>query len=126
MTVIIPATLMSIDGIDFEDWAVRGIKMSLQPIDNGELVRDCNGNLRDITIDSHRKYAISISCTDQDAPILTNVWRGKQIELSCIPGLGVDNNTGGTLTINALVTGWTTNRDEYGASTDWQLDAEQI
>lgn len=121
-----PATLLQIDEIEFEDWAVRGISMSLEPIANGELARDCNGDLVDLTLESHRKYAIGIQCTDNDAPVFTDVWPGKEITITCVPGLGVENTTEGVLVLTCLVTGWHTNRDEYPCDSAWELNAEQV
>ena len=37
-------TLLAIDGIDFSQYAVRGITMTLEPIDQAaSLARDCRG-----------------------------------------------------------------------------------
>ena len=48
---LMPAhTLLSIDAIDFSQWAVRGITMTLEPIDQAAaLARDCRGILADIS-----------------------------------------------------------------------------
>lgn len=120
------STLLSIDGIELSEWATRGISMTLRPL-GGELARDVNGNLVDLTLDEHRKYAASVRCTDHEAPVLTNVWPGKQLVVELIPGLGVTNDTAEErLTLTMMVTSWETNRDEPEADTAWSIDLEEV
>jgi hypothetical protein len=119
-------TLLAIDGIDFSQFAVRGITMTLAPIDQAtNLARDCRGALADISAEQFRQYTVSITCTDHEAPELTDVWPGQDITITCIPGLGVSNTTGDVLTILAKVTAWNTSRDEWAAEVAWTLEAEQ-
>ena len=121
-----PYTLLSIDAIDFSDPAVRGITMTLEPIDQAAaLARDCRGDLADISLAQFRQYKVSITCTDHEVPELTDVWPGQDITIVCIPGLGASNTTGDVLTILAKVTKWNTSRDEWAAEIAWQLEAEQ-
>ena len=121
-----PYTLLSIDGIDFSQYAVRGITMTLTPIQQAaSLRRDCRGDLADVSIAQFRQYAVSITCTDHEVPELTDVWPGKDITIACIPGLGSSNTTGDVLTILAKVTAWDTSRDEWAAEIQWKLSAEQ-
>jgi hypothetical protein len=118
-------TLLAIDGIDFSQYAVRGITMTLAPIDQAKNVaRDCRGVLADISVEQFRQYKVTITCTDHEAPELTDVWPGMDITITCIPGLGEDI-TGPPLTILAKVTSWNTSRDEWAAEVAWQLEAEQ-
>jgi hypothetical protein len=122
-------TLLAIDGISFSDYAVRGISMTLTPIDQAKnLARDCRGVLVDISLAQFRQYKVSISCTDFEAPELTDIWPGTDITIQCIPGLGVTNDTDDTvLTILAKVTSWNTSKDEgwNGAEVAWVIEAEQ-
>jgi hypothetical protein len=119
-------TLLSIDGIDFLPWAVRGITMTLAPIDQAKNVaRDCRGQLADISVAQFRQHKISITCTDHEAPAFTDVWPGTDITITCIPGLGAVNGAGDVLTILAKVTSWNTSRDEWAAEVAWTLEAEQ-
>jgi len=118
-------TLLAIDDIDFSQYAVRGITMTLEPIAQAaSLARDCRGELVDISVAQFRQYKVSISCTDHEAPELVDVWPGQDITITCIPGLGEDI-TGDPLTILAKVTAWNTSRDEWAAEVAWQLEAEQ-
>jgi hypothetical protein len=119
-------TLLTIDGIDFSDYAVRGITMTLAPIDQAaNLARDCRGALADISLEQFRQYKVTITCTDHEAPVLTDIWPGQDITIACIPGLGAANGTDDVLTILAKVTSWNTSRDEWAAEVAWQLEAEQ-
>ena len=119
-------TLLAIDNIDFSQYAVRGITMTLQPIEQAKQVaRDCRGALADISLAQFRQFKVSITCTDHEAPELTDIWPGQDITITCIPGLGAANTTGDVLTILAMVTAWNTSRDEWAAQVAWQLEAEQ-
>ena len=119
-------TLLSIDDIDFSPYAVRGITMTLEPIEQAAaLARDCRGMLADISLAQFRQYKVSISCTDHEAPELTDVWPGQDITITCIPGLGAANGSGDVLTILAKVTAWNTSRDQWAAEVAWELQAEQ-
>ena len=122
-----PYTLLTIDDIDFSSYAVRGITMTLAPIDQAKaLARDCRGVLADISVEQFRQFKVSITCTDHEAPVLTDVWPGQNVTITCIPGLGVSNTTGeDVLTILAKVIAWNTSRDEWAAEVAWTLEAEQ-
>jgi len=121
-------TLLAIDGIDFSQYAVRGITMTLAPIDQAKaLARDCRGELADISLAQFRQHKVTISCTDHEVPKLTGVWPGMDVTITCIPGLGVSSvpSPDDVLTILAKVTSWNTSRDEWAAEVAWQLEAEQ-
>jgi hypothetical protein len=121
-----PYTLLAIDGIDFSQYAVRGITMTLEPIDQAAaLARDCRGDLADLSLAQFRQHKVSITCTDHEVPELTDVWPGQDITITCIPGMGAANTTGDVLIILAKVTKWNSSRDEWAAEIAWQLEAEQ-
>jgi hypothetical protein len=89
------------------------------------VARDCRGALADISVAQFRQYKVTVTCTDHEAPELTDVWPGQDVTITCIPGLGAANTTGDVLTILAKVTTWNTSRDEWAAEVAWQLEAEQ-
>jgi hypothetical protein len=121
-----PYTLLAIDGIDFSQYAIRGVTMTLAPIDQAaNMARDCRGALADISVAQFRQYKVTVTCTDHEVPELTDIWPGQDITITCIPGLGVPNSTDGQLIIPAKVTSWNTSRDEWAAEVAWQLEAEQ-
>ena len=122
-----PTTLLSINGINFSDWATRGITMTLAPIGSGDLRRDVNGTLRDLTLAQFRKYKTSIKCSDQEAPTFDTIWKGSVIEVTCIPELGVGgDDTDGVLTMFMMVEDWEVSRDEYECECGWSLSALEI
>jgi hypothetical protein len=119
-------TLLSIDGVDFSQWAVRGLTMTLTPIQQAaNLARDCRGELVDISLEQFRQHKISISCSDHEVPELSGIWPGQDIIVTCIPGLGASNGTDDVLTILCKVTAWDVSRDEWAAEATWKLEAEQ-
>lgn len=120
-------TLLSIDDIDFSDYSVRGLTVKLNPIGSGELARDVNGGLHDLTLPQFRKYRAVISCSDHEAPPFTDVWRGQTVTVTFIPEVGVTNDTSETtLTISMMVDEWDTSRDEYDAQTSWSLSLVEV
>lgn len=101
--------------------------MTLAPIGSGDLRRDVNGTLRDLTLTQFQKYRITIKCSDQEAPTFDNIWKGKVIIVTCIPELGVAaDDTDGVLTMFMMVDEWETSRDEYEVETGWSLSAIEI
>jgi hypothetical protein len=121
-----PYTLLAIDDIDFSQYAVRGITMTLEPIEQAaNVARDCRGALADISVAQFRQHKVTISCTDHEVPELTDVWPGQDITITCIPGLGAANSSDDVLVILAKVTAWNTSRDEWAAEVAWSLEAEQ-
>lgn len=123
-----PTTLLSIDGLDFSDYAVRGITCTLRPDQAGSLERDWTGELVDMTIEQFRKYLVSVSCTDIEGPPFSDVWKGSgpytvrllQYMLGDVP------STDNILTLSMLVDDWNVSRDEWGAETGWQIDFREV
>ncbi len=116
-----PSTLLAIVGIDLGDYATRDLTCAIEPITLGELARDVNGNLVDMTLESFRKYAVTISCSDMEAPELVNVWRGKEVTVTLVPETGLDEDSDGPLTLSCMVDSWQTSRREWRAETGWSL-----
>lgn len=125
----IPATLLSIDGMDFTEYDARSITVQLRPEQNGgTLERDWNGNLVDLTIVNFRKYQVSISTSDDlFGPPFADVWRGSgPYTVRLIPDMIA--NTGETdniLTLSTYVDDWSISRNEWGAETGWQVDLRE-
>lgn len=122
-----PPTLLSIDNIDLGDYSARGLTMTLTPIASAQgLRRSVNGTLLDLTAPQFQKFAASISCTDQEAPALTNVWQGMPVTVTCIPNLGASNQTGGILVLNMMVDSWTISADEYAHEGTWTINLLEV
>lgn len=82
-------TLLVLTGIGVPRFAARGLTESLAPIDLGELRRDINGVLRDLTEPSlDRRYGLTISGGDVRPMALDGVWRGKELTVDCVTELG--------------------------------------
>jgi hypothetical protein len=120
------STLLELTGITFGDFSCRGLTMDLQPIQSNDgLQRTINGALLDLTALQFRKYAATISCEDQEAPELGDIWQGMPVTVKCIPGVGL-SDTGGELTLSMLVDSWTTSRDEWNALTNWTINLLEV
>lgn len=120
-------TLLQLDGISFGDTAIRGITMSLTPIDSAAIRRTINGNLRDFTSPQHRKYAVAISCEDIDAPDLAGIWRGMPVTVTCIPALsGASENPTAALVLDCLVDSWSSERQEWENNTNWSINLVEV
>jgi hypothetical protein len=141
-----PPTILVISGPGIPSYSARGLTQTLDPIDaSGALARTVNGALIDLSPSQMRKYKSNISCTDFDAPALDGIWPGMVLTVDCVPELGY-LTAGGTpqrtvVTGSSRVSGnwtyfrpqlsmrvvsYTTSRDEYGATTAWTLDLEEV
>jgi hypothetical protein len=138
--------LLVITGIGVSPYSARGLTQTLTPIAQAsQLRRTVNGALVDLSVAGLRKYASTISCTDADAPALNNVWPGAQVTVDCVPELSY--LTSGGSAARTIVTGssrvegaytfyrprltmrviaYSIQRDEYGGTTGWQLDLEEV
>lgn len=105
--------------------------MSVEPIEQTkQLLRDVNGTLVDVSLPQFRKYKATVSCTDQEAPILTGVWPGKVVDVTFVDETGIaegsTGDTAGEITLSMMVTSWNTSRDEPEAQTQWEIELEEI
>lgn len=91
-------TRMSVPEIVFPPGSARGLEVEYQPITTGRLWRTINGELRDATRETHRKYRITISCNDQLSPTLAALNIGQQVNLT-IPMPWRQPIVGGTATL---------------------------
>ena len=140
-------TLLVIAPIGLPPYAARGLKQSLTPIGAATAMRrTVNGTLVDLSDPAFRKYASTISCSDQQAPAVDGVWPGDTVIVDCIVELAREAGTGDVGAgrtvvpgsereegdfvfyrprLTMLVTGHQVNRDEYGATTDWSMTLEE-
>lgn len=123
-------TLLSITGIDLGPYSTRDLTMTLEYIPQASQVdRDINGNLIDLSEPQFRKYRVTIACTDHESPVFIGVAPGTSITITTIPQLGLNRNTAEeqeVLTLTCLVMPWSVSRQEYKASTAWQIVAEEV
>lgn len=148
----------------------RGITQSITPIDNGDLRRTVNGTLVDTTRAVNQKYSTSIKCSDQGSPPFAQVWKGSEMEISCVAKIRQMTDAAMVVTLTRvpveasivgmksdgtridadslddmdvtfsedvimvefcpilemMVTNYSVDEDEYGATTGWQLDLEEV
>lgn len=82
-------TNLVLAGIGIPRFSARGIKETLAPLELGELRRNINGTLVDLTDPAlHRKYGLTISGDDVRPAALDKVWMGKVVTVSCVSTLG--------------------------------------
>jgi len=113
-----PPTLLSITGIDLGQYSARGLTLQLQPLQSSNgLRRTINGDLLDLTAPQFRKYSVSISCEDVDAPDLTGIYQGMPVTVTLIPETGI-----GVVTLSMLVDSWQTSAQEWEHLTNWTLN----
>ncbi len=118
-------------GFDLSKWALRGVTADLQPLEqSAQIERDVNGNAMDLSAPEFHKYALTISCSDQESPGFAavssesdGIWPGTLVTVALPPQLG----SVGPIELDMMVTKpWRESRDEYGALTAWQLDLEEV
>lgn len=138
------STLLAITGLDLPPYSARGLQQSLDPIEAAaNLRRTINGNLKDFGFAQFQKYKSTIQGTDQQPPAYDGVWPGKSVTVDCIPELSyltaggsparpvVATRTEGDFTfyrprLTMRVAAFTHNKNEWGATVNWQLDLEEI
>lgn len=140
-----PTTLLAISGINVPPYSSRGISQTLTPISSAaNLRRSVNGALVDLSATQFRKYASTISCTDQQHPALNGVWPGLQVTVDCVTELSYltsggsadrtvvsgSSRTEGAYTfyrprLTMRVLSYEVTTDEWGASVGWSLSLEE-
>lgn len=138
-------TVLNMVGVGIPPYSARGLTQTLDPIAASvQLRRTVNGALVNVAATQHRKYASTISCTDQQAPALNGIWPGVHVTVDCVAELaypvggspdrpvvsGSSRTESGFVfycpQLVMLVTGYSQSRDEYGATTTWQLQLEEV
>jgi hypothetical protein len=139
-------TLLVLDGQGLPPYAARGITQTLDPINQAaNLRRTVNGDLKDISFSSFRKYKSTLSCNDQLAPALDGVWPGQTVQVDCVSELAYKTAGGspqrtvvsgssrveGDYTyyrprLTMKVLGYSVSTDEYGGQVGWQMALEEI
>ena len=138
-------SMLVLSGIGVPSYSARGLTQTLQPIEAaGSQRRTVNGTLVDLSQAQFRKYRSTIRCSDQQAPALDDVWPGKVVTVSCItelccpstdtpakPAVSGSQRSEGSFIfyrpqLVMQVVGFTMEKDEYGAATNWTLELEEI
>jgi hypothetical protein len=139
-------TLLTISGIGIAPYSARGLRESLTPIaQTQKLARTVNGTAIDISPPQMRKYSLAIQCEDMNVPAIDGIWPGMQLTIGCVSELSF-LTSGGTAgrsmvadslrfegdysfyrpELVVLVTNFSAQTDEYGATLSWSLEGEEV
>lgn len=140
-----PDTLLVISAFGMPLYSARGITQNYTPIDiDGQFERSINGTLIDLSYSPWRKFKTVISCTDINSPPLDALYKGLQVDISCVfefkyltvggsatrtavedSARIVDDYTFYRPVLTCLITNITDSRDEWSAQSAWQIEAEE-
>ncbi|MBF0560729.1 MAG: hypothetical protein HQL37_01685 [Alphaproteobacteria bacterium] len=81
------STVLTLSGRDIPAWSARWLDETLEMMPLGEIRRDVNGNLVDLTLSLERKYRCTLYCRDREAPPLDGVYRGTTLTVGCVTEL---------------------------------------
>jgi hypothetical protein len=139
-------TLLKIDALGIPPYSARGLKQTLTPIQQAsQLRRTVNGGLKDISFDGFKKYASTISGSDQMPPAVDGIWPGLQVTVECISELSYKTAGGspdrtvvsgssrvvGDFTfyrpsLTMRIASFNVDTDEWGAVVSWSMTLEEI
>lgn len=139
-------TLLVLSGMGVPPYSARGLTQTLEPIDAAaDVRRTINGAAVDLSESQFRKYRSTISCTDQQAPALEGIWPGQQLTVDCVFELSYETVTASPSRtevpgssyeesgftfyrprLTMMVTALSETKDEYGATTAWSLELEEV
>jgi hypothetical protein len=82
-------TLLTLSGAGLPVYASRQLRQTLEPIQAaGNVRRNWNGDLVDLSLARFRKYRSTISGEDVDPPAFDGQWQGLTVTVDCIVELG--------------------------------------
>ena len=143
--VINAFTDLVLDGVGVQPYSARGLSQTLTPIQQAAPPkRTVNGKLKDIGLAQFKKYASTISCTDQAPPVFDGAWPGLQVTVDCVvpfsrvtaaaperPIVPDSEYEDGGFTlyrprlIMRIMT-FDVQKDEYGAAISWNMTLEEV
>jgi hypothetical protein len=139
-------SILSITVADLPPYALRGVTERMRSISGANSQRrTIFGTLVDLGLPSHRKYAVSLTCRDQQAPRADFIWEGQTVVVDCITELWYLTSGGspersvvsgstrvdGTRTfyrpqLTMKITAFEVDTDEYGAEVGWRMELEEV
>lgn len=139
-------TVLRLGDIVFPLGSARGIKQTLEPISQATAIRrTINGATVNIAASQFRLYRSTISCSDQHAPTLDDIWPGDVLDVDCIKELSYPTATGapsrddvpgsirteGDATfyrpaLTMIVMSLSHDTDEWGATCGWTITLEEV
>ena len=139
-------TALRLHGTGVPPYSSRGLSQTLTPItESQQLKRTINGDLDDYSVVQFRKFATTITGTDQQPPALNGVWPGTQIIVDCIVEIAYETSTGqpdrqevaGSIRyedeftyyrpqLTMRLVSFNVSKDEYGAQVGWSLELSEV
>lgn len=137
-------TLLTLTGIGVSPYATRGLDMEIQPLEQaGQIFRNVNGGMVDLTDPIFKLYRVTISCTDRRAPPFGGLWPGQLVTLESPIEManatltsdrpivsGSDNVEQGIgffrPVLYCFVTAFTQSANEYSSEVSWTLELEEL
>jgi hypothetical protein len=141
-------TLLVLSGMGIPLYSARGLSQSLRPIGaTAHAERTVNGTLVDLSAAQFRKFASTISCSDQRAPAIDDIWPGMIVTVDCVATLAYPSASSGAGGIRDAVEGseitegnfthyrprlemmvmdYAEQVDEWGAVVAWSLELEEV
>lgn len=139
-------TVLNITVAGVPPYSARGLQQTLEPIDAAiSQRRTINGTLVDLSVEDFRKYRSTITCNDHQTPALNGIWPGQEVVVDCVAELSYLTSGGsadrtavsgssrveGDFTfyrpqLTMQVVSYRITRDEYGATTGWTLELEEV
>lgn len=139
-------TLLVLSDMGFPIYSAGGIRQTLTPIGGaGNILRDINGELVDLSDTAFQKFASRIECTDQNSPGIDGIWPGKILTVDCVVELAYSTNTGsparppvegstwtsGDFTVYRprllmMVKNYELSLDEWPSDVSWSMDLEEV
>ncbi|HEY7245180.1 MAG TPA: hypothetical protein VH678_15015 [Xanthobacteraceae bacterium] len=142
------SSVLVLSGIGVPPYSARGLTQTLEPIDAAKQQRrTVNGVLMDLSYDQFHKFKSTITGNDQDPPAVDMAMPGKLITVSCITELCYDASYVSEPSrpsvyqservdqypyifyrpqLSMMVTGFSIERDEWGAQVSWTLNLEEV
>lgn len=140
-------TVLRMVGIGVPPFSARGVRQSLTPISQAaQLKRTVNGALKDLAFSGFKKYASTITGSDQRPPNFDGRWPGLTVTVDCVAELSYTPDEGDTPQRTVVpgssrvegahtvyrprlvmkITNLSIDEDEYGAVIGWSLELEEI
>lgn len=95
-------TDLTISGEDMPPYAVRGVRMTIEPIDEAaNLHRAVDGSLIDFSASQMRKVAVKLTCSDVQAPAFQALWPGTALTID-LPGEIAYKTSGGAAAFSVV------------------------
>jgi len=126
-------------------YAARGLKQTLDPIAAGAMTRrTVNGALVNLAPPQFQKYKSAITGSDQQPPAIDGIFPGLPVTVDCIvelsfptggapdrPAVPGSSRIEGNFVfyrprLDMLITGYSIDTDEYGATVGWKLDLAEV